>query len=555
MNIKAQKENKICQYCQKNFTIEIGELNLYAKTQTEIPTTCHQCRLKQHLSFWVFGKFRKGTSDLSGDGLITILPENARYPIYSISEWYGDKWDAKDYGCDYNPSRSFFEQLKELQEKIPRPHQMGSSNTNCEWCDDVWSSKNCYLSRAMEECENLYYSYRNIKVKNSIDSIVSYTSEKCYEISDCSNCFKVFYSYHSKDCIDSYFLYDCRNCQDCFMSWNLRNKRFCIENVQYSKEEYENKLKEYDLGSYDNVQELKKRFHEIIQKEVVHRENFNLKVQNSFGNYLMSTKDCHNCNTVSDSEECFNCTRGLKNKSNIDADGCWHSELLGNCSCCVQAYSLKYSIWSSSRNSEYLDLCVECDSCFGCVGLKKQKYCILNKQYSEEEFYHLKNKIINDMKARGEYGKFLPYNMSLCPFNLSTAYFYFQETEEKEIKSLGGYWLTINEAHIEGLSTDDLPDHIKDVEDDIITKALICKETGWRFNVARNELAFYKENNIPLPRYHFDLRIKNQFKLFSVLNPYLYYCTFCKKEITAFYDVKWNYQKIACEDCYKQNIS
>jgi len=28
------------------------------------------------------------------------------------------------FGQDYNPDKSFFDQLKELQEKIPRPHQL-----------------------------------------------------------------------------------------------------------------------------------------------------------------------------------------------------------------------------------------------------------------------------------------------------------------------------------------------------------------------------------------------------------------------------------------------
>ena len=412
MNQIQQQKNRLCEHCGNEFTITDGELSLYKKNDIELPMQCFFCRIKLYLSFWMFGKFRKGKSDLSGEGLITVLPEKNRYPIYTLTEWYSDKWDAMDYGLEYDSNLPFFDQLQKLQEKTPHPHQNGSKNTNCDWCDDVWNSKNCYLARSMEECEDLMYSYRNLKVKNSIDVSVCYNSEKCYDSLDCYHSYKLFYSRHSRDCIDSYFLYDCRNCQNCFMCWNLRGKSYCIENVQYGREEYLEKMGLFELGSFSSVISLKKRFDNIIKNDVVHRQNFNLKTYNSDGDYLLDVKDCHNCFTVSESEDSFNSIRGMKEKSNVDTANCWYSELNGNCQGCSHSYYLKYSNWSTSRYSEYLDLCIECEYCFGCVGLKKKKYCILNKQYNKKEYEALKDKIVSDMRTRGEYGKFLPYSMS-----------------------------------------------------------------------------------------------------------------------------------------------
>ena len=159
------------------------------------------------------------------------------------------------------------------------------------------------------------------------------------------------------------------------------------------------------------------------------------------------------------------------------------------------------------------------------------------------------------MKKRGEYGKFLPYSMSAGPFNFSTSFLYLPETKKEDILKLGGYWEDIDESHIKGMPTSELPDDIKDVPDTIITQALICPETGWRFNIAENELIFYKENNIPLPRYHFDVRIKKSLKYLMTFRSYPYKCFYCQKDIMAFYPPEWNYQKIACEECYKQNIA
>src|SRR3989344_6437708 len=112
MNTKNQKQNRICEHCKQNFIISEEELVLYKKVDIELPTLCNFCRIKLHLSFWMFGKFRKGKSDLSGESLITVLPEKNRYPIYTQTEWYSDKWDAMNFGIDYDSSRPFFEQLK-----------------------------------------------------------------------------------------------------------------------------------------------------------------------------------------------------------------------------------------------------------------------------------------------------------------------------------------------------------------------------------------------------------------------------------------------------------
>lgn len=548
--------SKICEHCKEKFLIKDDEFVLYTKVGIELPVLCFFCRLKLLFSFWPFGKFRKGLSDLSGESFITVLPEKPRYPIYTLSEWYSDKWDAMSYGQNYDSSQSFFTQLKALQEKVPRPHQLGSKNTGCDWCDDVWESKNCYLSRSMIGCEDLLYSYRNINVKNSIDAVICFNSERIYDCADCYNSYKLFYSTHSRDCIDSYFLYDCRNCQNCFMSWNLRNKQYCIENVQYSKEEYEKKLSEYNLGIYSSVLALKERFHDLIQNKVVHRQNFNYKSYDSEGDYLLNVKNCKNCFTLSESEDCHSCVRGMGQKSSIDIVGSFNIEISGNSCCCQPSgYALKYCVHSPSRYGEYLDNCIECEYCFGCVGIQKKKYCILNKQYTKEEYEVLKEKIIIDMKQRGEYGKFFPYDMAICDYNFSNAMIYFPDTQKNEILEKGGYWLEVDESHIEGVTTSELPDAIGDVSEDITTKALVCPETGWRFNISPNELSFYRINNIPLPRQHFDVRLKNRLQYITVLQAYPYACFYCQKDINAYYPPEWGYQKVACEDCYKQNIA
>lgn len=549
-------ETKNCKQCKNQFEVTADEKGLYEKIGIPIPEKCFKCRMQHLFAFWVFGKFRKGKSDLSGKDLITTLPARTRYPVYTSHEWFSDQWDPMKYGQDYYPDRGFFEQFKELQEKVPRPHQVGKNNLNCDWCDDVWDSKNCYLSRSMIYCENLSYGYRSFSIKDSLDTVYCYDSDKSYDITYCFNCHKLRHSLNSRDCINSAFLFDCRNVQDSFMCWNLRNKQYHFFNEPYSKEEYLKKIGEYNLGSRKVIDELKDKFNEILRNKTVHRANFNVRSENSTGNYLTNCDRCYNTFHWEESQDIYNCMRGAKDKNCIDSVGIWELELCGNVSCCMPGgHRIKYASWSMGcRDSEYLDLCIECNECFGCAGLKKKKHCILNKQYSEEEYKKLKAQIIENMKRKGEYGKFFPYDLAYSGYNLTTAQIYFPETKES-ITALGGLWDDAGDKVSDGIPPEGLPDDIANAKDEITKQALICPKTGYRFNIAPHELSFYKEMKIPLPKFHPDYRVIERFKPITVIDAYSYKCTFCGKEVQAYYPPEWGYKKIACVECYQKEIS
>ncbi|MEK7187346.1 MAG: hypothetical protein AAB691_00690 [Patescibacteria group bacterium] len=544
---------KQCVDCQKDFLISDNELGMYEKVGVILPGQCFFCRSQQQFAFWNFGKFRKGVSALSGQNLITVLPVKTRYPVYTAKEWFSDAWEPVSMG--YDPKRPFLDQLKELQEKIPRPHQTGENSINCDWCDDVWESKNCYLSRALANCEEVSYGYRVVRIKDSLDLTYCYDSERSYDCTYCFNCFNVHYAFNCRNAIDSKFLFDCRNVQNCFMCWNLRGKQYCILNQQYTKEEYFQKLGAYRFGSWQVVQELKSEWEQHIREEAVHRENFNVKVADSVGNYLTNCNRCVDAFHWEDSENCYNVMRGLKSKDLIDVTGSWQIESTGNSADMVGGYGMKYSMWClHCRYSEYLDLCWDCEYCFGCVGIRKKRYTILNKQYPKEEYEKLRDQIIQSMKDDGSYGKFFPYDMALSGYNTSNAQIYFPETKEK-VLARGGFWDEVDESKLEGLSTAELPDDISEVEDGITTQALICPQTGYRFNIAPQELNFYRQYSIPLPRLHFDARSLNRFKPLLVIEPTSYHCVCCKKEIQAYYPPEWGYKKVACESCYSKEIA
>jgi hypothetical protein len=239
----------ICKNCNQNFEITDADRQFYHKIEVPEPVFCVNCRRQQLLAFWPFGQFYQRKCDLTGEIIISTFPAKAPFPIYKKINWLSDKWQPPQLALDLE--QPFFPQLEKLQKMTPHYHLLDDgTNTNCDYSDDIYNCKSCYLCRAMFYCEDLYFCYRMFYCKDSLDCAYCYNLEKCYSCVRCWHCYNTYYSLECRDCLDSYFLYDCRNCKNCFLSSNLRNVEYYFKNKKYSPEEYEKKVKEYDLGSW-----------------------------------------------------------------------------------------------------------------------------------------------------------------------------------------------------------------------------------------------------------------------------------------------------------------
>ena len=202
-----------------------------------VPDICEEERFQRLLSFRpTIGKRYKRTCDFSGESIVSNFPPQTRFPVYKKKYFDGDGRTAPSQ--DVDRSQPFFLQLQRLQEQTPRPHQLGEHIENCVFCDDVRDSRNCFLSVSMENCEQLYYSYRNVNCEYCYDTVFCFDCVKCYSCTYCFTCYECFRCLNSRECRTSYFLYDCQNCDHCFMCWNLKDKKYCIRNKQYTPEEY-----------------------------------------------------------------------------------------------------------------------------------------------------------------------------------------------------------------------------------------------------------------------------------------------------------------------------
>ncbi len=92
--------------------------------------------------------------NLTGKDVVSIYNSDVPMPIYSIDAWWGDDWDAKSYGRDFDFSRSFFDQFKELQNQVPHVALCNWKSENSEYNHSAYGIKNCYMNLATDNCED-----------------------------------------------------------------------------------------------------------------------------------------------------------------------------------------------------------------------------------------------------------------------------------------------------------------------------------------------------------------------------------------------------------------
>ena len=175
--------------------------------------------------------------------------------------------------------------------------------------------------------------------------------------------------------------------------------------------------------------------------------------------------------------------------------------------------------WPTCRDDEYCMNLFSCSDCFGCVGLKKKQYCILNKQYTKEEYFEMVEKIKKHMDempyidAKGniyKYGEFFPIEFSPFGYNNTIAVQHFSMIKEEAIKN--GYpWIEVPHGeYIITKKASELPDSINDINDEILREVIECENCKNAYCILENELIFYKKEKLPLPTMCHDCRYERR---------------------------------------------
>lgn len=570
-------ETRNCQNCKKDFIIEPDDFGFYEKMKVPPPTFCPPCRSQRRFSWRNSMSLFNRKCGLCDKSVISLYAPDSGIVVYCNKCWWSDKWDPKDYGVDYDFTKPFFTQYKELVQKIPHMaivNDDGIASLNCEYTHDWWFSKNCYMCFSGWRVENVLYSFFVLAGKEIVDSLlIMAETESIYECINCTHGYRLKYSEFSRSCVNSQFLYDCRDCIDCFMCAGIKNKKYFFKNKQYSKEEYESILASYRLYTFSGVEKARKEYDEFILT-YPRRYVWMKQSVNSSGDIVSYCKNTKNCFVAKKSENSRYSDFATFNKDSYDMT--MSGELAECYECVVGDHSSRnfFGIFSvKSQNIFYTQHCHSSNNLFGCSQLRNTRYCIFNKQYTKEEYEELMPRIIKHMNempyldkngCEYRFGEFYPSELSVFGYNETVSVEQAPLSREEAI--LKGFKWQDNLQRTEGKETlkpEDIPDAFGDVPDTITNEILTCIECKRNYKIVPNELTFYKKMNIPIPRRCFhcrhQARIKrrNPFKLWHrqcmCTKENHEHASICPNKFETSYSPE-RPEIIYCESCYQREV-
>ncbi|KKU04737.1 MAG: hypothetical protein UX07_C0028G0003 [Parcubacteria group bacterium GW2011_GWA2_45_30] len=410
------------------------------------------------------------------------------------------------YGRDYDFSRSFFEQWRELYRAMPQYSNSILNLVKSEYCGNAGHSKNCYLCFAVDRMEDSAYCTRSSGIKDSFDLQESTLSELCHEGIMIDESYRTFFSIDCESCTDIWFSKSLVGCTNCFGCVNLRNKSYYIFNQPHTKETYAKNLKEFDLLSRASLAKHAKKAHELWAQYPV-KYMHGMRNVNSSGEHIQDSKNAKLSYFIHECENVKFCQMLHETDDSYD-----------------------YFSWGDPASQIY-----ESTIC-------GYEYCILNKQYAKEDYEKLVLKIKKHMdempyisRIRNQesgireivykYGEFFPSEFSIFAYNETPAQDFFP-LSEAEAKSKGYLWRDTKKREYKAtMEASSLPDKITEVNDSIIKEVITCLGCKGPYRFIPMEYSFYKKLNLPLPQFCPECRFQNRKKF---VNPPKYWKRKCQ---------------------------
>ena len=554
--------NKACKQCSSDFEVADVDLEFHQRVSPIIndeklgippPALCPKCRQQRRLCWRNEKDLYRRECSLCRKSCLSIYREKNPFPVYCLDCWWSDKWEPKKYGREFDFKRPFFEQFKDLQNTVPRMMVLQSQNENSEYTANVSHLKDCYMLFSSDFNRDCYYGVWIENSQNCIDNLMINKCQLAHEAVFSDNIHDCTYVIHSSQCSDSAFLLDCKNCSQCFMCYGLRNKKYCIANKQYAKEEYLEQINSQPLSSYKNYEKFKKHYLEMIKNAPYLYMWRNGRVENSTGDFLIDVKNCEECYEVVEGWDLKYVDGGYKVKDAYDCSYV-HGELgYENCECFFMPMKSAFNLNTYYGNDIYYsDMCMNNNSyLFGCISLKKSKYCILNKQYTHEEYNLLLKKIIRHMRDTGEYGEFFPGSFSLFHYNETNAQEFFPLTEIEAL-SLGFTWMKKVKKDCTSQSYE-IPDDISNVSEDILNNILSCGQCRKNYKIISQEYKLLRKMQLPIPRLCFECRHGQRNSYRKERKLYDRKCSKCSTNLKTNYSPEGS-EQIYCEKCYLEEV-
>jgi hypothetical protein len=572
-------QTQTCKTCSKEFEVTSHDLAFYEQMKVPVPGFCPDCRLLQRLVWRNEKTLYRRICDMCKKNILSIYRAESPYTIYCRECFHSDAWNPTDYQLELDTTKPFLEQFKELQLKVPRLSSFVFQNIESEYVNGAAFNKNCYMLFVSDYNEDSFYSYAAFNCHTSCDLLNCSECEMCYECVTCTKCYQTLFS---EDCSNSQnilFCKNCTNCQDCIGCVNLKNARYAVFNTVVSKEEYKKVRASLSSRSARN---------DIREKVAQFQNNFPVKyfhgMRNSdiTGDYISNSKNSKHAFDSDGLEDCAYINHGHNIKDSHDS-----YVLVDKSERSYQVVSgialnntiASYCVWHG-YDIAYSDTCENSHNIFGCIGLRKKEYSILNKQYTKEEYENLVPRIITLM---GEnlysdqngtiytYGDFFPATFSPFAYNETVAEEYIL-LERQEALARGFTWIDqAKKSYEPTMKALEIPDTLSESTSAITKEVLECAHEGictdhctTAFKITGDEYKLYERLGVPLPNLCFNCRHAERAR---IRNPRMLWhrtcmCTqtnhdhenICAREFETTYSPERK-ETVYCETCYQQEVA
>lgn len=549
-------EWRICEISGTKFAVYQSDLDFYQKIsptfdgqtfQIPTPRLCPEERQRRRLMFRNERKLYKRKCDATGETIISVYAPNNQTIAYHHNVWRSDERDPMSYWINFDFNKSFTQNFKLLSAIVPRTSIHVIWNENCDYLNQCWYSKDCYL------CFNTDYSSWCLYTKDCdrctmcVDCQNWKQSERCFQCINFDWCNSCFYSV---DIINSTHMYGCEHmiwCDHCIACNSMQNASFCIKNKQISEEEFRKYLNDHKyyvsaMSHYKN------------QRKV-------LNSKNSYGSSLYNSNNIIFSYNIHDSQDLKYCYDFVWSQDTYDHSTWWY-----NTKKCYEMISSGDQNYNCIFNSElrwndsnliYSQFCIWSSFCFWCIWLRNKKYCIFNKQYTKEDYEKIVAKIITYMQDSWEWWEFFQPSLSLFGYNETVAHEYFPLTREEAL----GRWYARQDntydpvipSDIQTFTWDDIPIDPHSVDDSISKKILICEVSRRPFRIIQQELNFYRKHKLPLPRKHPDIRHQERLEKRPKRELHLRTCDKTWEQILSVYPQNVSFE-VYGEEAYKKEM-
>ncbi len=289
---------------------------------------------------------------------------------------------------------NFLQNYQQLVKSIPHS-AVSVQAEDSNYLDTTYYSSRCYFCFDNIFLENCLYCHNCDSSKEIVDCFMGGDNQLCYMCVNGIASYGCTYSVNCQNCRDCHFSFDLQGCNDCFGCVGLTRKQYCIYNKQYSKEEYFSHLEQLKNQHPGQIMEQMMAF----KKSIPIPASLQMMAENCpYGDYIHHSKNSfwcfatykvENSGYIYDSGNLTNCWDCFFVGGKKGTTGCYQLIDCGDC------YNSGY-LWISDNctNCFYGQDLSGCSDCFGCVGLTRKQYCILNNQLTKEEY----EKAIVDIK-------------------------------------------------------------------------------------------------------------------------------------------------------------